>query len=162
MIGLPPSAPAANATLSWPSPATTPVTSGASGVERTTIDAGADAGPAPTEFTARTSNWFVSILNDAIQAAVMGAIQAGKLPAAAVQPTPGLSTAVINTFDETQAGTMGTLAAVLFIQWALLRSRWAGWLQGLQGVARGRQDDQTAGGRRVITTYLVKKSALGL
>ena len=30
---------------------------------------------------------------------------------------------------------LGTLAAVLFIQWALLRSRWAGWLQGLQGVA---------------------------
>lgn len=29
----------------------------------------------------------------------------------------------------------GTLAAVLLIQWAVLRSRWAGWLHGLQGVA---------------------------
>ena len=47
----------------------------------------------------------------AIQAAVGGAIQAGLVPAAAFAPTPGLSTAVINTFDETQAGTMGTLLA---------------------------------------------------
>ncbi|WP_082679890.1 alkaline phosphatase D family protein [Paucibacter sp. KCTC 42545] len=48
----------------------------------------------------------------AIQAAVMGAIGAGLIPLAAVQPTPGLSTAPINTFDETLNGHMGdTIAA---------------------------------------------------
>ncbi len=47
----------------------------------------------------------------AIQAAVGAAIQAGLVPAAAFAPTPGLSTAVINTFDETQAGTMGSILA---------------------------------------------------
>ncbi|MBH9553684.1 alkaline phosphatase D family protein [Inhella gelatinilytica] len=47
----------------------------------------------------------------AIQAAVGGAIAAGLVPAAAFAPTPGLSTAPINTFDETQAGTMGTIVA---------------------------------------------------
>ncbi|MCV2350350.1 alkaline phosphatase D family protein [Paucibacter sp. Y2R2-4] len=48
----------------------------------------------------------------AVQAAVMGAIGAGKIPAAAVSATPGLSTAPINTFDETLMGNMGnTIAA---------------------------------------------------
>ena len=47
----------------------------------------------------------------AIQAAVGAAIGAGAVPAAAFAPTPGLSTAVINTFDETQAGVMGTVVA---------------------------------------------------
>ena len=47
----------------------------------------------------------------AIQAAVMGAIGAGKIPAAAVQPTPGLSTAIINTWDETLMGQMGGVIA---------------------------------------------------
>lgn len=47
----------------------------------------------------------------AVQAAVMGAIGAGKIPAAAVQPTPGLSTAIINTWDETLMGQMGGVIA---------------------------------------------------
>ncbi|MBW8844826.1 MAG: alkaline phosphatase D family protein, partial [Burkholderiales bacterium] len=47
----------------------------------------------------------------AIQAAVGAAIAAHLVPAAAFAPTPGLSTAIINTFDETQAGTMGTIVA---------------------------------------------------
>ena len=29
----------------------------------------------------------------------------------------------------------GTLAAVFLIQWVMMRSRWAGWMQSLQGVA---------------------------
>ncbi|MCE4557685.1 alkaline phosphatase D family protein [Roseateles cellulosilyticus] len=48
---------------------------------------------------------------NAIKAAVAAAIGAGQLPAAAVAPTAGLSTAVVNTFNETMAGTMGTLVA---------------------------------------------------
>ncbi len=47
----------------------------------------------------------------AIQAAVQAAIQGGLVPAAAFAPTTTLSKAVINTFDETQAGTMGTIVA---------------------------------------------------
>lgn len=47
----------------------------------------------------------------AIQAAVQGAIMAGLVPAAAFAPTTSLSRAIINTFDETQAGVMGTLVA---------------------------------------------------
>lgn len=47
----------------------------------------------------------------AVQAAVMGAVGAGLIPLAAVQPTPGLSTAVINTLDETLAGQMGGVVA---------------------------------------------------
>ncbi|MFO1251036.1 MAG: alkaline phosphatase D family protein [Inhella sp.] len=47
----------------------------------------------------------------AIQAAVGAAIQAGMVPAAAFAPTPTLSRAIINTFDETQAGVMGTIVA---------------------------------------------------
>jgi alkaline phosphatase D len=48
----------------------------------------------------------------AIQAAVMAAIGGGLIPLAAVQPTPGLSTSPINTFDETLSGHMGdTIAA---------------------------------------------------
>ncbi len=47
----------------------------------------------------------------AITAAVQAAIVGGVIPAAAVSATPGLSTAVINTFDETQAGTMGSIVA---------------------------------------------------
>jgi len=47
----------------------------------------------------------------AIQAAVMAAVGAGLIPLAAVQPTPGLSTAVINTLDETLAGQMGGMIA---------------------------------------------------
>ncbi len=48
----------------------------------------------------------------AVQAAVMAAIGVGMIPLAAVQPTPGLSTAVINTFNETLAAHMGdTIAA---------------------------------------------------
>ncbi|MDT9000024.1 alkaline phosphatase D family protein [Paucibacter sp. APW11] len=47
----------------------------------------------------------------AIQAAVGGAIQAGLIPAAAVAPTPGLSTAAINTLDETLGGQMGGVIA---------------------------------------------------
>lgn len=47
----------------------------------------------------------------AIQAAVAAAIGAGLVPAAAFAPTAGLSTAVIVTFDETQAGTMGSIVA---------------------------------------------------
>lgn len=47
----------------------------------------------------------------AIQQAIGGAIAMGLVPAAAFAPTPGLSTAVINTFDETQAGVMGTVLA---------------------------------------------------
>ena len=49
----------------------------------------------------------------AIQAAVQAAILAGKVPAAAFAPTAGLSTAIVNTFDETQAGTMGSIIANL-------------------------------------------------
>jgi alkaline phosphatase D len=48
---------------------------------------------------------------EAIQAAVQGAILAGKVPVAAFAPTATLSRAIINTFDETQAGIMGTLVA---------------------------------------------------
>ncbi|CAM3957441.1 alkaline phosphatase D family protein [Roseateles saccharophilus] len=47
----------------------------------------------------------------AIQAAVAAAIGAGLVPAAAFAPTSSLSKAVINTFDESQAGTMGTIVA---------------------------------------------------
>lgn len=47
----------------------------------------------------------------AIQAAVAAAIGAGIVPAAAFAPTATLSKAIINTFDETQAGTMGTIVA---------------------------------------------------
>ncbi len=47
----------------------------------------------------------------AVQAAVGAAIAGGLVPAAAFAATPGLSTAIINTFDETQAGTMGSLVA---------------------------------------------------
>jgi alkaline phosphatase D len=47
----------------------------------------------------------------AIQAAVMAAVGAGVIPLAAVQPTPGLSTAVINTLDETLGGQMGGVIA---------------------------------------------------
>lgn len=47
----------------------------------------------------------------AIQAAVQGAILAGLVPAAAFAPTATLSKAIINTFDETQAGTMGAIVA---------------------------------------------------
>lgn len=47
----------------------------------------------------------------AIQAAVGAAIAAHLVPAAAFAPTASLSKAVINTFDETQAGTMGTIVA---------------------------------------------------
>ncbi|RQO56965.1 hypothetical protein DBR47_16860 [Paucibacter sp. KBW04] len=47
----------------------------------------------------------------AVQAAVAGAIGAGIIPAAAVQATAGLSTAAINTFDETLAGNMGGVIA---------------------------------------------------
>ncbi|WP_293938092.1 alkaline phosphatase [Iodobacter sp.] len=45
----------------------------------------------------------------AIKAAVGGAIANGLLPAAAVTPTAGLSSAAINTFNETLAGQMGEL-----------------------------------------------------
>lgn len=47
----------------------------------------------------------------AIQAAVAAAIGAGLVPAAAFAPTATLSKAIINTFDETQAGTMGSIVA---------------------------------------------------
>jgi alkaline phosphatase D len=47
----------------------------------------------------------------AVQAAVQAAIVAGVVPAAAFAPTVSLSRAVINTFDETQAGTMGSIVA---------------------------------------------------
>lgn len=47
----------------------------------------------------------------AIQAAVQAAIVGGLVPAAAFAPTASLSHAIINTFDETQAGTMGTILA---------------------------------------------------
>ncbi|PZP31262.1 MAG: hypothetical protein DI603_12900 [Roseateles depolymerans] len=47
----------------------------------------------------------------AIQAAVQAAIAGGLVPAAAFAATAGLSTTVINTFDETQAGAMGTIVA---------------------------------------------------
>ena len=47
----------------------------------------------------------------AIQATVVAAIGAGIVPAAAFAPTATLSKAIINTFDETQAGTMGTIVA---------------------------------------------------
>ncbi|MCY4755129.1 alkaline phosphatase D family protein [Pelomonas aquatica] len=47
----------------------------------------------------------------AITAAVQAAIAAHVITAAAVTPTPTLSKAVINTFDETQAGTMGSIVA---------------------------------------------------
>lgn len=47
----------------------------------------------------------------AIQAAVQGAIMAGLVPAAAFAPTASLSRAIVNTFDETQAGTMGSIVA---------------------------------------------------
>jgi alkaline phosphatase D len=47
----------------------------------------------------------------AIQAAVGAAVAAHLVPAAAFAPTATLSKAVINTFDETQAGTMGTIVA---------------------------------------------------
>lgn len=49
----------------------------------------------------------------AIQAAVQGAILAGKVPAAAFAPTASLSRAIVNTFDETQNGAMGRLVAGL-------------------------------------------------
>ncbi|MFT7772639.1 alkaline phosphatase D family protein [Roseateles sp.] len=49
----------------------------------------------------------------AIQAAVQAAILAGKVPAAAFAPTATLSRAIVNTFDETQNGAMGTLVASL-------------------------------------------------
>ena len=55
----------------------------------------------------------------AIQAAVQGAIQAGLVPAAAFAPTASLSRAVVNTFDETQAGTMGTLISGLITSMAV-------------------------------------------
>lgn len=58
----------------------------------------------------------------AVQAAVGAAIAGGLVPAAAFAATPGLSTAIINTFDETQAGTMG--------------SRVAGTIAGLAGASR--------------------------
>ena len=47
----------------------------------------------------------------AIQAAVQGAVLAGKVPAAAFAATATLSKAIINTFDETQAGAMGSIVA---------------------------------------------------
>ena len=47
----------------------------------------------------------------AIQAAVGAAIAAHLVPAAAFAQTPTLSKAIINTFDETQAGTMGTIVS---------------------------------------------------
>ncbi|MFY7864592.1 alkaline phosphatase D family protein [Roseateles sp.] len=47
----------------------------------------------------------------AVQAAVVAAIGAGRIPAAAVRPTAGLSTTPINTFDETLMGTMGATIA---------------------------------------------------
>jgi alkaline phosphatase D len=47
----------------------------------------------------------------AVQAAVQSALATGLVRAAAFAPTAGLSTATIITFDETQAGTMGTLIA---------------------------------------------------
>ncbi len=47
----------------------------------------------------------------AIQAVVAQAIAGGLIPAAAVAPTAGLATTPINTFDETQAGAMGTVLA---------------------------------------------------
>ncbi|MCE4536572.1 alkaline phosphatase D family protein [Pelomonas sp. P7] len=47
----------------------------------------------------------------AVQAAVQAAIAAHVITLAAVTPTTTLSRAVINTFDETQAGTMGTIVA---------------------------------------------------
>jgi alkaline phosphatase D len=47
----------------------------------------------------------------AVQAAVGAAVAAHLVPAAAFAPTATLSKAVINTFDETQAGTMGTIVA---------------------------------------------------
>ena len=68
----------------------------------------------------------------AVQAAVMGAIGAGKIPAAAVQPTPGLSTAVINTFDETLMGGMGgVIANTIAMLAATSRSAAAMTLYGL-------------------------------
>ncbi|QBC44953.1 hypothetical protein [Iodobacter fluviatilis] len=45
----------------------------------------------------------------AIKAAVGGAIAKGLLPAVVVTPTAGLSSAAINTFNETLAGQMGEL-----------------------------------------------------
>jgi alkaline phosphatase D len=47
----------------------------------------------------------------AVQAAVQAAIAGGLVPAAAFAPTAGLSTALIVTLDETQAGTMGATVA---------------------------------------------------
>jgi alkaline phosphatase D len=47
----------------------------------------------------------------AVQAAVQAAIGAGQVPAAAFAPTAGLSTALIVTLDETQAGTMGGIVS---------------------------------------------------
>lgn len=47
----------------------------------------------------------------AIQAAVQGAIMAGKVPAAAFAPTTALARTIINTFDETQNGNMGNIVA---------------------------------------------------
>ncbi len=50
----------------------------------------------------------------AIQAAVQAAITGGVVPAAAFATTASLSKAIINTFDETQAGAMGsTLASTI-------------------------------------------------
>ena len=50
----------------------------------------------------------------AIQAAVQAAITGGVVPAAAFAATASLSKAIINTFDETQAGAMGsTLASTI-------------------------------------------------
>jgi len=55
----------------------------------------------------------------AIQAAVQAAILAGRVPAAAFAPTATLSRAIVNTFDESQAGTMGTLIAGLITSMAV-------------------------------------------
>lgn len=47
----------------------------------------------------------------AVQAAVMAAIGAGLIPAAAVQPTPGLARTPISTLDESLRGNMGGVIA---------------------------------------------------
>lgn len=68
----------------------------------------------------------------AIQAAVMAAVGAGLIPLAAVQPTAGLSSAPINTFDETLAGHMGdTIAATIAAMAGASRSAAAMTLYGL-------------------------------
>jgi hypothetical protein len=44
----------------------------------------------------------------------------------------------LHTYDQygyALVAVLGTLAAVIFIQWLIQRSRWAGWAQSLHGVA---------------------------